>query len=88
MTAYHILKHTAQSVSVYEARQIARGATGHNAGQVAPYFEKDRDDIVQEYGLQMAADAQQAVFTARDVLVDIIDYTDCPVPFHSQLGYA
>jgi glycine/D-amino acid oxidase-like deaminating enzyme len=88
MTAYHLLKHTHHWVAIYEARQIAHGATGHNAGQVAPYFEKDRDDIVEEYGLEMAADAQQAIFIARDRLLEILDYTNCPVPFHSQLGYA
>lgn len=42
------------SISLVEAKKIAHGATGHNAGQVVLYFEKPFQDIVKEYGIKQA----------------------------------
>ncbi len=54
MTAFQILRQTDLSVVLLDAQKIARGATGHNAGQVALYFEKPFSTIVEEYSLDMA----------------------------------
>lgn len=88
MTAYFLLKETNRSVSLFEATMIGHGATGHNAGQVTPYFEKRRDEIVTEYGLDKAVDAQKSVFHAWDLLMQIFADTGCDVPFHECIGYA
>lgn len=61
-TAFQILTHTELTVSLIEAKKIARGATGHNAGQVVLYFEKPFQEIVREYGLPKAIDGQKALF--------------------------
>jgi glycine/D-amino acid oxidase-like deaminating enzyme len=75
MTAYFLLKETHHSVSLFEATMIGHGATGHNAGQVTPYFEKRRDEIVIEYGLEKTVDAQKSVFQAWDLLMGIYKKT-------------
>lgn len=36
----------------------------------------------------MAHDAQQAMFDARDYLMDIVDFTNIDVAIHSFVGYA
>lgn len=61
-TVYQILTQTELSVSLVEAKKIARGASGHNAGQVVLYFEKPFQSIVQEYGLEKAIDGQKSLF--------------------------
>lgn len=55
-TAYQILTQTDLTVTILEAKKIARGASGHNAGQVVLYFEKPFQEIVKEYGLEKAID--------------------------------
>jgi glycine/D-amino acid oxidase-like deaminating enzyme len=49
MTAYMLLMHTSFRVTIIELKRLAHGATGHNAGQAAAYFEKPFEEIVQEY---------------------------------------
>lgn len=88
MSTYHILQYTKNRVVLLDSHKIAHGATGHNAGQVAPYFEKPFDEIVSQYGLEKAHDAQQAVWEARDRLQEIIDYADLKTPVHFFVGYA
>lgn len=61
-TAYQILTQTDLHVSLVEAKKIARGASGHNAGQVVLYFEKPFQEITQQYGLDMAIDGQKSLF--------------------------
>jgi glycine/D-amino acid oxidase-like deaminating enzyme len=50
MSAYYILLYSDKTVTICDAHKIAHGATGHNAGQIAPYFEKSFDKLVQKYG--------------------------------------
>lgn len=61
-TAFFLLTQTEVSVTLIDAKKIAHGATGHNAGQVALYFEKPFQEIVTEYGIEKALDAQKALF--------------------------
>lgn len=70
-TAYHILTQTDLSVSLVEAKKIARGASGHNAGQVVLYFEKPFQEIAQQYGLEMAIDGQKSLFRGFEILEEI-----------------
>ncbi len=75
-TAFQILTHTELSVSLIEAKKIARGATGHNAGQVVLYFEKPFQEIVKEYGLPKAIDGQKALFRGFDILQEMMERID------------
>ncbi len=61
-SAYQLLTKTELSITLLEAKKIARGATGHNGGQVVLYFEKPFQEIVKEYGLEKAIDGQKALF--------------------------
>lgn len=61
------------SVTLLEAKKIARGATGHNAGQVVLYFEKPFQEIVREYGLEQAVDGQKALFRGFDILLEMAE---------------
>lgn len=70
-TAYQILTQTDLCVSLVEAKKIARGATGHNAGQVVLYFEKPFREITEQYGLEMAIDGQKSLFRGFEILEDI-----------------
>lgn len=88
MTAYHALLYTDKQVLILDAHKIAHGATGHNAGQIAPYFEKPFDEMVEEYGRQMAHDAQQAIWDAWELLQEIEMYADLKTPIHRFVGYA
>lgn len=60
-TAYFILTQTSRSVTLFEATRVAHGATGHNAGQLAQYFERPFTDLVQEFGSSLAADGQRGI---------------------------
>ena len=60
-TAYFILTQTSRSVTLFEATRVAHGATGHNAGQLAQYFERPFVELVQEFGSSLAADGQRAI---------------------------
>lgn len=87
-TAYYILTMTKKSVVLLESDKIAHGATGHNAGQVVHYFERPFADIVSEYGLEAAADAQRAILYAWDLIDEIYLNAGLKTPIHRFTGYA
>lgn len=87
-TVYFLLKSTKFRVVVLEGYKIAHGATGHNAGQIASYFEKPFKELVKEYGLQKAASGQKDVLSAWNLLEGIYDETGLQVPFYQFIGYA
>lgn len=72
-TAYQILTQTDLSVVLLEAKKIAHGASGHNAGQVVLYFEKPFQEIVHEYGLQKAIEGQKALFRGFEILEEMVE---------------
>ncbi len=72
-TAFQLLTHTDLTVTLLEGKKIARGATGHNAGQVVLYFERPFQEIVWEYWLEKAIDGQKALFRWFDVLLEMVD---------------
>ena len=55
-------------MTLLERDQVARGATGHNAGQLTTYFERPLSDIADEFGSKLAADAQSEIDDVRDLL--------------------
>lgn len=87
-TAFFLLKHTSMRVTLIEGYKLAHGATGHNAGQIAGYFEKPFRDIVAEFGLEMACEGQKSIDNAWMLLDEM--YTEAGLDIHlsSVTGYA
>lgn len=88
VTAYYTLKRTKKTISLLEATRIAHGATGHNAGYVGDYFEKPFSEMVEEYGLEMAAEGQKAVSSAWHLAAEILEEANIHIPFPRFVGYA
>ncbi len=88
VTAYFTLKNTSSRVGLLEADKIAHGATGHNAGQITSYFERPLSDIVEEYGLEKATDAQRDVESAWGLIDEIYTEAKLEVPLYRFTGYA
>ncbi len=82
-TAYFLLKYTDKKIALLEQREIAHGATGHNAGQVAGYFERPLHDIAREYGKDHAIQAQQALERGWTILDEILLDTALQTPMSS-----
>lgn len=87
-TAYTILENTNKSVLLLEAHKIAHGATGHNAGQVASYFEKPFADIVKEFGIDLACEGQQYIESGWEILEGIYKKANLQTPLLQFSGYA
>lgn len=87
-SAFFTLKETDKSLILIEAGHLAHGATGHNAGQVVDYFEKPFTEMVEEYGLELASEAQAAVSSAWDLLEIILKEAEIKIPFSKFIGYA
>ena len=67
-TAFFVLRDTALRVLLIERDRAGRGATGHNAGQLATYFERPLLDLVDEYGFEQAMAAQSAIDNTWDLI--------------------
>ncbi len=87
-TAFFVLKNTRASVLLLEAHRVAHGATGHNAGQIASYFEKPFAEIVKEFGFKMAIAGQKSVESAWELLENIYQEVNLKTPYWSFPGYA
>jgi len=59
-TTFYTLRDTSADVVLIERTRVGRGATGHNAGQLATYFERPLCDLVDNYGFDAAIAAQRA----------------------------
>jgi glycine/D-amino acid oxidase-like deaminating enzyme len=70
-TAFFILRETNLRVALVERGTIGSGATGHNAGQLATYFERSLADMVTEYGFDATIDAQRLIDSAWG-LIDLM----------------
>ncbi len=88
VTAYFTLQYTKKKVVLLEAHKVAHGATGHNAGQLASYFERSFSDIVKEFGLPLAAEGQSDVDSAWGLLEKIYQDARLQTPMHQFTGYA
>lgn len=87
-TAYFTLRDTDKKVAVVEAKKVAHGATGHNAGQLVSYFERPFSGLVEEFGLEMAARGQTEVESAWELIDEIIKEARLTVPMSQFKGYA
>jgi glycine/D-amino acid oxidase-like deaminating enzyme len=67
-TAFFVLRATTSSVMLIERDRVARGATGRNAGQLTTYFERPLTAIADEFGWELAGDAQRGIEDANDLL--------------------
>lgn len=87
-TSYFTLKNTNYNVFLVEGDKVAHGATGHNAGQVVSYFERQISDLIKEFGLDMTAQGQNAIDSAWDILENIYKDAKLQTPFAQFTGYA
>jgi len=87
-TAYFALRDTNKTVVLVEANKIAHGATGHNAGQIASYFERALSDLVEEFGVELAIDGQRSVESAWVLLDQIVSEAKLQTPIYRFTGYA
>lgn len=87
MTAYFTLKNTDKQVFLIEGGRVAHGATGHNAGQLVFEFEREFYSLVEEYGLEKAADAERSVRNAWILLEEIYADANLTTPMSSFMGY-
>ncbi len=87
-SAYFLLKHTSiPRIALVEARRVAHGASGHNGGFLATYFERSFRDLVSEFGLDMASSGQRDMDSAWDLLDQMIADTHINVPVQKFTGY-
>ncbi len=87
-TAFFTLRDTDKSVILIEADKIAHGATGHNAGQIASYFERPLPEMVEEFGLELAIDGQRSIESAWDLLELIIKEANLRLRYYRFVGHA
>lgn len=85
-TAFEILEKTTKSVVVLERWKIAHGATGHNAGQVVAHFERGLKSLADEFGLELAAQGQQDVESAWNILDHIYAKAKLDIPYFKFMG--
>lgn len=87
-TAYFTLAHTDHTVALLEMGKVAHGATGHNGGFLATYFERSFISIVREFGLELATRGQRDVESAWELLEDMRDTAQLKTPIWIFTGYA
>lgn len=88
VTAFEILTRTDKSIVMLDAGRVGHGATGHNAGQLTHYFERAYHTIVDEYGLEMAAEGQAEVFKSWQRIKRVFKKTNLKVPYYLFWGHA
>ncbi len=86
-TAFFTLKYTDRKVTVLEAYKLAHGASGHNAGQIVSYFEKGFKGLVEEFGMQLAAEGQRGVDESWTLLQEMYDGAELDIFFDHRTGH-
>lgn len=87
-TAFFLLTQTNLRVSLFEAGKVAHGATGHNGGYLATYFERPFFELAEQFGLETAEAGREEVENAWHLLDEILDKTQIPVPLWKVVGWA
>ncbi len=87
-TAFFLLKHTEAKVMILEGDKLAHGATGHNAGQIAGYFERPFREIVAEFGLEMACLGQKSFDSAWELLDEMYTEAGLDIALSRLTSYA
>lgn len=87
-TAFFTLTTTDKQVVMIEAKRIAHGATGHNAGQVVSYFERPFSELVEEFGPALVAQGQRFIeHDAWKLLDEMYTTANLSIPFSRFVGY-
>ncbi len=86
-SAFFILRNTDMRVLLIERDRVGHGATGHNAGQLATYFERPLLDLVHEYGFEQAIAAQAAIDNTWDLLDIVIAESGATAPIDRFIGH-
>lgn len=86
-TAFFLLKHTDKKIILIEADKLAHGATGHNAGQITSNFEKPFSEMVSEFGLESACEAQRSIEYAWELLDEIYTEAGLDIMIERLTGY-
>src|SRR3954447_25293613 len=86
-TAFFTLRHTAKRVLLVERDRVGRGATGRNAGQLTTYFERPLCDIADEFGVELAAEAQGGFDGAHALLDLVVDESGASVRVERFSGH-
>jgi len=87
-TAYFVLKYTSHKVLLLEATKLAHGATGHNAGQLVSYFERQISQIAEEFGDKKTIEAHEHIVSAWRLIEDIMAEAKLETPLYQFTGYA
>lgn len=87
-TSYTLLRDTNYVVTLIDSNLVGHGASGHNAGQLATYFERPLSDIASQFGVQLACEAQKNVESAWLELDKIATETHLKTPIYKFTGYA
>jgi len=87
-TSYFILKNTNLKVTLVEAKELASGASGHNAGQMVSYFEKQIYNMVKEFGFDLAVEAQKDINSSWYLVEQIFQDTGIGTKVNIFTGYA
>jgi glycine/D-amino acid oxidase-like deaminating enzyme len=86
-TAFFVLRETGHRVLLLERDRAGSGATGHNAGQVANYFERPLCELVDEYGFDRAIAAQAAIDDAFELLTLMVTESGSTVRLERVMGH-
>jgi glycine/D-amino acid oxidase-like deaminating enzyme len=86
-TAFFTLRDTTHRVLLVERARVGRGATGRNAGQLTTYFERPLCDIADEYGVELAAEAQGGFDDAHDLLDLVVAESEASVRVERFTGH-
>jgi gamma-glutamylputrescine oxidase len=85
-TAFFLMHDTDRRVLLVERGRTGHGATGHNAGQLATYFERPLQELVDEYGFDLAIDAQRGLDSTWDLIDRMIVATGAASPVDRFTG--
>jgi glycine/D-amino acid oxidase-like deaminating enzyme len=86
-TAFFVLRTTGKSVLLIERDRVARGATGRNAGQITTYFERPLSDIADEFGPDLAGEAQRGFEAGHELLDLMVGVAGGPVRVERFTGH-
>jgi glycine/D-amino acid oxidase-like deaminating enzyme len=86
-TAFFLLRDTRSRVLLIERGRLARGATGHNAGQIVSYFERPLYKLVEDFGFELAIESQRDIESAWGLLDAMIAEADVRAPIQRFLGH-
>jgi len=86
-TAFFLLERTDLSVVLIERGQLARGATGHNAGQLTTEFERPLRELVAAYGFDMTMEAQRTIEESWNLLDAMVERCSASVRVDRFIGH-